>query len=79
MGLFNNLFKKRTKQVEDSKQLVIELGGKGGITPVYCIGPDGVFESETYDLVVSRGLGNSLPVPRFFNNPEIVCVQLHCN
>lgn len=46
MGLFNNLVKKRTKQVEDSKQLVIELGGKGGITPVYCIGPDGVFESE---------------------------------
>lgn len=46
MGLFNNLFKKRTKQVEDSKQLVIELGGKGGITPVYCIGADGIFESE---------------------------------
>lgn len=36
---------------------------------------DGVFSGETYELVVSRGLGESV-VPRFLNNPEIVAVTL---
>ena len=30
-----------------------------------------------FELVVSRGLGNGVPVPRLFNRPELVCVTLH--
>lgn len=36
----------------------------------------GVFNEGSYDLVISRGLGGSIPVPRFLNNPEIVSVTL---
>lgn len=35
----------------------------------------GLFEGG-YDLIVSRGLGNSVPVPRFLNVPEIVSITL---
>lgn len=37
----------------------------------------GVYTSGSYAMVVSCGLGNSIPVPRFFNRPEIVSVVLH--
>ena len=37
---------------------------------------DGVFNSGTYKMVVSRGLGNTGGVPRFYNNPEVVTVTL---
>jgi predicted MPP superfamily phosphohydrolase len=30
-----------------------------------------------YRLVISRGIGLGMPVPRFLNNPEIVCVTLN--
>ncbi len=36
----------------------------------------GLYELERYSLVVSRGLGSSVPIPRFLNNPEIVLVKL---
>lgn len=36
----------------------------------------GVYHSGRYDMVVSRGLGNTAGVPRFWNNPEVVVVTL---
>lgn len=36
----------------------------------------GVFNEGNYDLVVSRGLGNSNPIPRFLNPPEVVTIIL---
>ena len=53
------------------------LGGvldhHGTFLPEYT---DGVFTSGTYQMVVSRGLGNTGGVPRFYNNPEVVTVTL---
>jgi len=37
---------------------------------------DGAVDSGRYTMIVSRGLGNSIPVPRFLNNPEIVVLKL---
>lgn len=37
---------------------------------------DGTVESGRYTLIISRGLGNSIPVPRFLNNPEIIVLRL---
>ncbi len=37
----------------------------------------GLYHSGSYDMLVSRGLGNSVPIPRLFNRPEIVTVILH--
>ena len=37
---------------------------------------DGQYSVGRYELIISRGLGNSVPVPRFLNNPEIVAVTL---
>ena len=37
---------------------------------------DGAVESGRYTMIISRGLGNSTPVPRFLNNPEIVVLKL---
>ena len=28
-------------------------------------------------MEVSRGLGNSIPIPRLFNRPELVLIELH--
>lgn len=59
---------------------LIRIPGVGGL-----IGTDrrlfpdfdaGQFNNGHYTLIVSRGLGNSVPIPRIFNRPEIVCVEL---
>ena len=59
---------------------LIRIPGLGGL-----IGTDrrlfpdfdaGQFNNGRYTLIVSRGLGNSVPIPRIFNRPEIVCVEL---
>ena len=59
---------------------LIRIPGVGGL-----IGTDrrlfpdfdaGEYYFGRYTLIVSRGLGNSVPIPRVFNRPEIVCVEL---
>lgn len=37
----------------------------------------GLFPSGRYSMIVSRGLGNAVPVPRFLNTPEIVTLILN--
>ena len=36
----------------------------------------GLYYSGHYIMEVSRGLGNSIPIPRFFNRPELVTIEL---
>jgi len=36
----------------------------------------GLYYSESYVMEVSCGLGNSIPVPRLFNRPELVVIEL---
>lgn len=36
----------------------------------------GLYEGEQFIMCVSRGLGNSVPVPRMFNRPEIISIKL---
>ena len=36
----------------------------------------GIYESGNYQMVVSRGLSDSISVPRFLNTPELVTVEL---
>lgn len=59
---------------------LIRIPGVGGL-----IGTDrrlfpdfdaGEYNNGRYTLIVSRGLGDSVPIPRVFNRPEIVCVEL---
>jgi len=60
---------------------IVRLPGVGGLLgtnralfPDYV---DGIFQSGSYSMVVSRGLGSSISIPRFLNRPEIVCVTLN--
>lgn len=59
---------------------IIRLPFVGGLldTP-HALFPEydaGVFESGSYKMVVSRGLSDSIPMPRFLNAPEVVTVIL---
>ena len=49
------------------------LDHHGRLFPDYT---EGVFRSGRYVMAVSRGLGNTAGVPRFWNNPELVVVTL---
>lgn len=49
------------------------LGTSFNLFPKY---DAGVFNEGGYDMVLSRGLGNNVPVPRFLNPPQIVTVIL---
>ena len=59
---------------------VIRLPGIGGLlNNSHSFGAEyeaGVYAGERFKMVVSRGLGNSVPVPRLFNRPELVTVVL---
>lgn len=59
---------------------IIRLPFAGGVIGTgFKFFPDyeaGQYELDNYTLIVSRGLGNSVPIPRFLNNPEIVVVKL---
>lgn len=45
----------------------------GGFLPEY---ESGLYSGARYDMIVSRGLGMSMGVPRFLNNPEVVVAVL---
>ena len=59
---------------------LIRIPGVGGLTGTdRRLFPDfdaGEYNNGRYTLIVSRGLGNSVSIPRVFNRPEIVCVEL---
>lgn len=59
---------------------LIRIPGVGGLIGTgRRLFPDfdaGEYNNGRYTLIVSRGLGNSVPIPRIFNRPEIVCVEL---
>lgn len=59
---------------------LIRLPGVGGlISTDRTLFPDyeaGLYHCGGYELIVSRGLGNSVPVPRLFNRPDLVCITL---
>lgn len=61
---------------------VVRLPGIGGLLNVnHSFGAEyeaGVYQGERFQMVVSRGLGNSVVVPRFLNRPELVKIILHC-
>lgn len=70
-------------------QLILSGHAHGGIVRLPFIGglldvhhrlgaqyETGLYESGDYTMVVSRGLGNSISVPRLFNRPELVTIVL---
>ncbi len=59
---------------------LVRIPGVGGVIGTdRSLFPDydaGEYDNGAYTLIVSRGLGNSVPVPRLLNRPEIVVVTL---
>lgn len=62
---------------------IVRLPGLGGLLGTdHQLFPEydaGMFPCGRYTMLVSRGLGNSHWVPRFWNRPEIVCLTLRSN
>lgn len=61
---------------------IIRLPFVGGLLNVHRrLGAEfeiGLYHGDNFVMEVSRGLGNSVFIPRLFNRPELVCVELHC-
>ena len=59
---------------------VVRLPGIGGLlNNDHRLGAEyeaGPYAGEHFQMLVSRGLGNSVPVPRLFNRPELVTIVL---
>ena len=59
---------------------IVRLPGLGGVFGTgfefFPENTEGAIETRRYTMIVSRGIGNSAPIPRLFNNPEIVAVTL---
>lgn len=59
---------------------LVRLPGVGGLIGTdRTLFPDydaGLYENGRYTMIVSRGLGNSVPISRLFNRPEIVSIIL---
>lgn len=59
---------------------IVRLPGIGGLLNVnHSLMAEyeaGAYPGERFTMLVSRGLGNSIPVPRIFNRPEVVTVVL---
>ena len=59
---------------------IIRLPGIGGLLNIdHSFGAtyeDGLYKGDRLLMEVSRGLGNSIPVPRLFNRPQIVVIVL---
>ena len=51
------------------------LGNDEVLFPKYTAG---IYHKNGSTMIVSRGLGNSNSIPRFYNRPELVCVTLKC-
>lgn len=60
---------------------IVRLTFIGGLFSVHrTLGAEyekGLYSSGHYIMEVSRGLGNSIPIPRLFNRPELVLIELH--
>lgn len=67
----------------------IRIPGKGGlVSPKSSFGSGtpmffpkyfgGRYKHKNTDMIVSRGLGNPMIIPRIFNRPELVVAELHC-
>ena len=52
------------------------FGSNGTVFPEYSAG---LYNGKTYQMLVSRGLGGGMNIPRLFNNPELVSITLHTN
>ena len=61
---------------------IVRLPGLGGLLDVRgSFGAEyenGLYSIGNLRMLVSRGLGNSIPIPRFLNRPELPVITLKC-
>ena len=59
---------------------IVRIPGVGGLLSTdRTLFPDyeaGMYDNGNYTMIVSRGLGNSISVPRLMNRPEILSIEL---